>query len=216
MIRLLLVEDDITIQKALSYLLKQSGYEVHCAGSIGEAEKLVSIADIIILDVTLPDGNGFDFYSVSVKGKDIPTMFLTARDDEEDIVRGLESGADDYLTKPFFNKELLARISKMARQIEKSNRKEAGGVVFDFDSMQVFEDGKQVDFTYLETQILMLLFENMNRAISRDRLCDYVFDWTGNSVNENSITVYMNRIRKKLKHNIVVTVKGIGYRIDKA
>ena len=214
MTKLLLVEDDLSVQKALSYLLSQNGYNVKCAGSIKEAEKLVDFPDVMILDVTLPDGNGFDFYKKSAIK--VPTMFLTAKDDEEDIVKGLELGAAEYLTKPFFNKELLARVSRMAKSTEQKNEIIVGDVVFDLDKMEVRESGKPVDFTYIETQIMKVLFENRNRVISRDRLCDYIFEWTGNIVNDNSITVYMNRIRKKLSSNIIVTVKGIGYRIDES
>ena len=165
-----------------------------------------------MLDVSLPDGNGFDLYIDTIKKLNIPTIFLTARDNEDDVVKGLEIGANDYITKPFSTRELLVRINKI---LSKDKRIiEVKNIKFDMDKMQVYKDDKIVNMTSLELKILYLLFSNLNKAVTRNYLIEYIYNLTGNDVNDNTITVYLKRIREKIGNDIIVTIKGIGYRIE--
>ena len=171
--------------------------------------------DLILLDITLPDGNGFDLYKQEIKLKKIPTIFLTAKDDEDTIVRGLELGADDYIIKPFRVREVIARINKILAKGNKNSIINVKDIEFDFGKMCVFKNGKEINLTSLEIKILSLLFSNLNKVVTRNDIIDKIWEWTGNDVNDNTVTVYLKRIREKLENtDIIKTVKGIGYRID--
>ena len=213
--QILLVEDNLSIAKGLMYSLEQKEYKVlhaenvKCTLEIMDKEKI----DLVILDVSLPDGNGFDLYKSNISKKKIPTIFLTARDDENDIVKGLELGAEDYITKPFSTKELIARINKVLSR-GKNQIIHVKDIEFDMDKMQVYKAKKAVELSNIELKILHLLFLNLNKVVTRDEIIEKIWDWTGNDVNNNTVTVYMKRIREKLEEDIIVTIKGIGYRID--
>ena len=150
---------------------------------------------------------------IDIIKKKIPTIFLTARDDENDIVKGLELGAEDYITKPFSTKELIARINKVLSR-GKNQIIHVKDIEFDMDKMQVYKAKKAVELSNIELKILHLLFLNLNKVVTRDEIIEKIWDWTGNDVNNNTVTVYMKRIREKLEEDIIVTIKGIGYRID--
>lgn len=166
------------------------------------------------MDVTLPDGNGFDLYK-TIRGKyGISTIFLTAKDEENDVVKGLELGVEDYVTKPFSTRELLARINKILLRNKKQNIIKIQDITCDLDKMCVYKGERELTFSSLELKILMLLFTNLNKVITREYIIEKIWDWTGNDVFDNTITVYMKRIRQKLGSPIITTVKGIGYRID--
>ena len=213
--KLLLIEDDIDITNNLKLLLKENNYEFDNAYNITEGiNKLSNNYDLIILDVSLPDGNGFLFYKNHLIEKNIPVVFLTAKDDEDDIVNGLELGAEDYITKPFSSKELLARIKRILLKKEKNKIIEIDNIKFDLEKMKVTKNNKEVKLTSLELKILYLFFTNLNRVITRELIIENIWNWTGNDVNDNTVTVYLKRIREKLGDNIIITVKGIGYRVD--
>lgn len=213
--KLLLIEDDIDITNNLKLLLKENNYELDNAYNITEGiNKLSNNYDLIILDVSLPDGNGFSFYKNHLLEKNIPVVFLTAKDDEDDIVNGLELGAEDYITKPFSSKELLARIKRILLKKEKNKIIEIDNIKFDLEKMKVTKNNKEVKLTSLELKILYLFFTNLNRVITRESIIENIWNWTGNDVNDNTVTVYLKRIREKLGDNIIITVKGIGYRVD--
>lgn len=214
--QILLVEDNKSITKALKYNLEQNKYIVISAENVAQALQLLEKEkiDLIILDVTLPDGNGFDLYKIIHKKYNISTIFLTAKDDENDIVKGLELGAEDYVTKPFSTRELLARINKIMLRNKKKNIIKIKDITCDLDKMCVYKNNKELIFSSLELKILMLLFTNLNKAISREYIIEKIWDWTGNDVYDNTVTVYMKRIRQKLGTPIITTVKGVGYRID--
>ena len=213
--KILLVEDNEMVAKGLVYSLKQKEFEVTHKINIKDTITFLedNKIDLIILDISLPDGNGFVLYEKEIKTKKIPTIFLTAKDDENDVVKGLELGAEDYITKPFSTKELIARINRILRK-EKNNIIKIKDIEFDLDKMVVYKEGKEVQLTSLELKILSLLVLNINKVVSRNYIIDKIWEWTGNDVNDNTITVYLKRIREKLDTDIIVTVKGIGYRID--
>ncbi len=210
---ILLVEDNETLSKGLVYSLEQSGFSVvHKLNKKDTVDFLNNKKpNLVILDIELPDGNGFDIYEKTIKEKKIPTIFLTVKDEEDDIVKGLELGAEDYITKPFSTRELIARVNKI---LNKNNIIKVKNVEFDLDKMVVLKDGKEVVLTSLELKILSLLFLNLNKVVSRNDIIDKIWEWTGNDVNDNTVTVYLKRIREKLGENIIITIKGIGYRID--
>lgn len=215
--RVLLVEDNETIAKGLSYAFEKNKYAFSYVTTVREAERFLSgttDVGILILDVTLPDGNGFDLYESRIKPRAIPTIFLTARDDEDDVVRGLNIGAEDYVTKPFSTKELMARVNKILLRREKQRVITVGDVTFDTDGLVLHHGDEPIDLTPLELKIVNLLFANLNKVVTRSTLLDKIWEWTGNFVDDHTVTVYLNRIREKIGADIIVTVKGMGYRID--
>lgn len=215
--QILLIEDNLTIIKGLTYTLKQNNCEVYACKNLLEAISYLKDnpkINLIILDVTLPDGNGFTFFTDNLKTLNIPTIFLTAKDEEDDIVRGLEIGAEDYLTKPFSTKELLARINKILLRQKHNSILKVGDISFDMDKMLVYKDTIKLELTPLELKLLHLLFLNLNKLVSRNTILDKIYEWTGNDVDSHTITVYFQRIRQKLGTDIISTVKGLGYRID--
>lgn len=213
---ILLVEDNETLAKGLLYSLEQNKYEVVHTINIKETINYLSSnkPDLIILDVSLPDGNGFNLYRKEVKQRKIATIFLTARDDEDDIVKGLELGADDYITKPFSTRELVARINKILLKENKNSIIKIKNIEFDINKMVVMKNSEKVNLTGLELKILHLLFINLNKVTRRDEIIEKIWEWTGNDVNDNTVTVYLKRIREKLDSDIIKTIKGIGYRVD--
>lgn len=210
--KILLVEDNLNIRESLEYSFKVKNINLVSKSNIKDTLDYLenNKVDLIILDVTLPDGNGFDLYKNQIKNMEIPVIFLTARDSEEDIVNALDMGASDYLTKPFRTGELIARINKIL------NKKTIciKNITYDLNKMFVYKDDKVINLTTLELKILGLLFSNINKVVTRDKIIDSIWEWTGNDVNDNTVTVYMKRIREKLDSDIIITLKGIGYRID--
>ena len=214
---ILLVEDNLTIIKGLKYSFEKNDYNLICKTNIKDAIKLLMDnlkLDLIILDITLPDGNGFELFENNIKKLNIPTIFLTAKDDEDDIVKGLNIGVEDYITKPFSTKELLARINKILLRTKKQSVITVQDIKFDTDKMLVYKNDKILDLTSLEIKLLSLLFINIGKVVSRNTILDTIWDSTGNDVDDHTVTVYFKRIREKLGTNIIITVKGLGYRID--
>lgn len=214
---ILLVEDNLTIIKGLKYSFEKNNYILTYKTNIKEAKEFLSnnaTTDLAILDLTLPDGDGFNLFENNIKNRGIPTIFLTAKDDEETIVKGLNIGAEDYITKPFSTKELLARINKILLRSKKQSQITVQNIKFGTDKMIVYKDDKQVDLTSLEIKLLSLLFLNLGKVVSRAVILDTIWEATGNDVDDHTVTVYFNRIREKLGANIITTVKGLGYRID--
>ena len=213
---ILLVEDNEILAKGIIYSLEQEKFEVIHKTNVKETIKFLERekTKLIILDISLPDGNGFDLYEKNIKDKNIPTIFLTANDDEDDIVKGLEAGAEDYITKPFSIRELIARINKILLRNKKNSIIKVKDIEFDIDKMVVYKEGKEINLTSLELKILNLLFMNLNKVVTRNYIIEKIWEWTGNDVNDNTVTVYLKRIREKLVTDIIITIKGIGYRID--
>ena len=213
---ILLVEDNEILAKGIIYSLEQEKFKVTHKTNVKETIKFLQNEKpkLVILDISLPDGNGFDLYEKNIKGKNIPTIFLTAKDDEDDIVKGLELGAEDYITKPFSIRELIARINKIFFRNKKDSIIKVKDIEFDIDKMVVYKKGKEINLTSLELKILNLLFLNLNKVVTRNYIIEKIWEWTGNDVNDNTVTVYLKRIREKLETDIIITIKGIGYRID--
>lgn len=212
--KILLVEDNKSIIKGLEYAFAQNGYSCEYCLSLDEAVRKAPFNyDAAVLDIMLPDGNGFDLFKKIRRYSDLPVIFLTAVDDEDSVVNGLELGADDYITKPFSTRELIARIKRVANKNSKKNIITVSGVTLDLDKSAVFENGKQLELTALEYKLLSLLMQNAGKVVTRERIFEKIWDVSGNFVNDNTLTVYIKRIRKKLDADIIKTVKGMGYQV---
>lgn len=212
--KILLVEDNKSIIKGLEYAFAQNGYSCEYCLSLDEAVRKAPFNyDAAVLDIILPDGNGFDLFKKIRRYSDLPVIFLTAVDDEDSVVNGLELGADDYITKPFSTRELIARIKRVANKNSKKNIITVSGVTLDLDKSAVFENGKQLELTALEYKLLSLLMQNAGKVVTRELIFEKIWDVSGNFVNDNTLTVYIKRIRKKLDADIIKTVKGMGYQV---
>lgn len=211
--KILLIEDNEMIIKALKYLLESHEYYVDVATSIKEAkEKITNTYDLIILDVMLPDGNGLDFFKEYVS---TPALVLSAKYEEKDVVKAIDLGVQDYIIKPFRSMELLSRINNIIKRNKKNTIKEFQNIKFDMDAYKIFIDDKEVVLTALELKILFLMLENSGCLVTREMIIDKIWDASGKFVNDNTLSVYIKRIREKLKNDdLIKTIKGIGYRID--
>ena len=209
---ILLIEDNSLIQDGLKYSLIEEHYNVEIKSNLKESLEYLdkNKPNLIILDISLPDGNGLEFYKKYITNLNIKTIFLTANDNIDDIVSALNLGACDYITKPFQVRELIARVNRILL-----NKKVIiKNFTFDINKMEIYKDSKEVNLTILEKKILFLLVENVNKVVTRELLIDSIWQWTGNDVYDNTITVYLKRIREKLDTDIIKTIKGVGYRID--
>lgn len=217
--KILLVEDNETIIMGLKYSLEQEGFQVISVKTAKESkEKLDNKSiDIVLLDVSLPDGNGFEICKEIKEKNDIPVIFLTAQDEETSVVLGLDLGADDYIVKPFRTRELISRIKSVLRRYgkkEENNIIQYKNIKIDTISAKVYKNNKEIIFTSLEYRILLMLFTNQNKLITREQLLEKIWDIAGNFVNDNTLTVYIKRIREKLEDDsIIKTIRGLGYRI---
>ena len=215
MYNILLIEDNDYIIKGIKYLLETNNYKMSIAKTLKEASNLLANKyDLIILDLMLPDGDGLEFYEENLKNK--TTLILTAKDDEDVISSSLDAGVEDYIIKPFRSKELLSRINKILKRNKDNEIITVENITLDVSAGRIFVNNNEVILTSLEYRILLLLFQNLNRIVTRDILIDRIWDISGKYVNDNTLTVYIKRIRKKLgDEDVIRTIKGIGYRVDK-
>ena len=215
MYNILLIEDNDYIIKGIKYLLETNNYKMSIAKTLKEASNLLANKyDLIILDLMLPDGDGLEFYEENLKNK--TTLILTAKDDEDVISSSLDAGVEDYIIKPFRSKELLSRINKILKRNKDNEIITVENITLDVSAGRIFVNNNEVILTSLEYRILLLLFQNLNRIVTRDILIDRIWDISGKYVNDNTLTVYIKRIRKKLgDEDVIKTIKGIGYRVDK-
>ena len=202
--KILLVEDNETIIMGLKYTLEQENFEVETALNIVSAKAKIKKEkyDIYLLDIALPDGNGFEICRFIKDFTNTPVIFLTAKDEEKDIVQGLDIGADDYIVKPFRNRELISRINSVLRRYENNmnseNQIKCKNILIDNNTAKVYKNGEEIILTSLEYKILLMLFNNKNILITRESILDKIWDVAGNFVNDNTLTVYIKRIREKI------------------
>lgn len=223
--KILLLEDDVSLIDGLKYSLKKNGFDVEFVRTVQEAlSHLVDIEkyDMLILDVTLPDGTGFEVCEkVRGYGYQIPIIFLTASDEEVSIIRGLDCGGDDYITKPFKLGELCSRIRALLRRAGFSNQEEGtviecGDIKIDLLGSRVFLKGKILELTAAEYRLVCLLVRNANRIVTRELILDEIWDSTGDFVDNNTLSVYVRRLREKIEIDPshpehLLTVRGFGY-----
>ena len=192
---ILLVEDTESIIKGLTYSFKKDNHNLTVKTTIKDSKEYLlnnSNIDLIILDITLPDGNGFNLFENTIKDLKIPTIFLTAKDEEDDIVKGLNIGAEDYITKPFSTKELMARVNRILLRAKKQSIIKIKDISFDMDKLVLMKDNTPIELTALELKLVNLLFNNLNKVVSRNVILDKIWDWTGNYVDDHTVTVYFN------------------------
>lgn len=221
MTHLFLVEDDQAIAKNLMILLQMEGFIVTHAVNKSEAFTLLSKNkfDVALVDISLPDGNGFTVCTEIKSEQAIPVIFLTASDDEASVVTGLDMGADDYVIKPFRPRELLARIRNALRKSGHGQTTfEVSGLYVDIAGGVVRKNGKEVFLSALEYRLLLVFVNNPTNILTRERLLDELWDAAGEFVNDNTLTVYIKRLREKIEEDpthpeMILTVRGIGYRL---
>lgn len=212
---ILLVEDDVYLREGLCELLAKESYEVMCVCNYAEGKQIFSENDfdLVILDIMLPDGNGLDLCCfIRQSGSDVPILFLTACDEEFQIVRGLDAGADDYVTKPFRLLELLSRIRALLRRKTTSTFYESGDIRLDIKNMTVKKGKDPLLLTPTEFQIISVLIQNSGVIVTRNSLLQRVWDSDGNFIDDNTLSVHISRLRDKIGRNCISTVRGAGYR----
>ena len=212
MTTILLLEDDATLREGLTELFSRDGYQVVTAGSVREArEKLSPDVQAMIMDVGLPDGDGVSLCREwRAAGETRPVLFLTARGEEFDVVRGLDSGGNDYVTKPFRMQELLSRVRVMLRNNQTVRPVIRGGFTVDRERMQVLKDGEALPLTLTEYKILTMLMDRPN-VVPRERLLEVLWDDGGKFIDDNTLSVHMSRLREKVGAEHVRTIRGVGY-----
>lgn len=226
--RILLLEDDISLAEGLCYSLQKNGYTVETAESVQEAKALLlrKQYDLLLLDVTLPDGTGFQVCeAVRGQGNQVPIIFLTASDEEMNVIRGLDSGGDDYIGKPFKLGELLSRVRALLRRAgiareETHQGKETyiscGDIQIDLAGSRVFLRGEKLELTQIEYRLLCLLVRAGGRVVTREIIFEELWDGSGNFVDDNTLSVYIRRLREKVEKDPsrpehLITARGFGY-----
>lgn len=220
--KLLLVEDDKSIIKNLSEFLRGEGFEVFNAEGQAAALKLIesTVFDLVLLDLSLPDGNGFAVCSAIKSTSDIPVIFLTASSDEYSTVAGFEVGADDYIAKPFRPRELVSRIKNVLRRTMRTGGIiKLGDVTVDTEKGTAFKNGSDLYLSALEYKLLLVLINNRGAVLTRAKLLNEIWDIAGEFVNDNTLTVYIKRLREKIETypqnpQIIKTVRGLGYKVE--
>ncbi len=222
MTKIFLVEDDVLIVENLKEFLTDEGF--HVTAVSGQKEALEALGqetfDLVLLDISLSDGNGFAVCSYIKQNTGIPVIFLTASGDEYSVVSGLDMGADDYISKPFRPRELISRINSVLRRSGRAQTiLESGGVSVDTAKAIVRKGDREIFLSALEYRILLVLFQNKGMVLTRERLLEEIWDAAGEFVNDNTLTVYIKRLRDKVEEEparpaIIKTVRGMGYRVD--
>lgn len=222
--QIFVLEDDNAIGMGLTYSLENEGYSVTLAKDVKSALSIINEKEfsLYILDLTLPDGSGYDVCRRIKEIADLPVIFLTAYDDEVNVVMGFEMGADDYISKPFRVKELLVRIKSVLRRYNKESNDgivKIRDLVIYTNEAKVYKNGDEIILTAMEYRLLLILLNNRGRVLSRNQLLENIWDIDGDFVEDNTLTVYIKRLRDKIeeeptKPEIIKTVRGLGYVIE--
>ncbi len=222
--KLLLLEDDLSLINGLSFAFGKHGFELEVARTLREADRLweTDKYDLLVLDVSLPDGTGFEFCKKVRRASDkVPIIFLTASDEEIDIIMGLDIGGDDYITKPFKLGVLMSRINALLRRAKDFNAADtmlqSNGIKVLLLQGQVFKKGELLDLTAAEYKLLCLFMQNPNRVLTKEQILNKLWDSEGNYIDNSTLTVYMRRLRMKIEDNpgepqMLVTVRRMGYK----
>lgn len=227
-VKILLVEDDKTIASGLDYSLQADGYETVICYNAESAksvikERLAEI-DLCLFDLSLPDGSGYELCEIVKNRSDKPVIFLTALDDEVNVVMGLDMGADDYITKPFRIRELISRIKSVFRRYDKQQQTKPKTVI-EIENVRintlegkVYKNGEEMLLTALEYRLFLIFANHIGQVLTRNQLLERIWDVAGEFVNDNTLTVYIKRLREKLEDNprnpkIIKTVRGLGYKV---
>ncbi|MEC0208148.1 response regulator transcription factor [Paenibacillus ehimensis] len=223
---ILLVEDDKTIASGLEYSLQQDQFSTVLCHDVASAKKVIAEQldqfALCLFDLSLPDGSGYELCKMVKEQSDIPVIFLTAVDDEVNVVMGLDMGADDYITKPFRIRELLSRIKSVLRRYQKQPQAKAiievDGIRINTLEGKVYKHGDEIPVTALEYRLLLIFANHIGQILSRNQLLEQIWDVAGDFVNDNTLTVYIKRLREKLEDDpkdpmFIKTVRGLGYKV---
>lgn len=223
MSRILLLEDDLSLVNGLSFAFKKQGFELEVARTVKEADALWTEGsyDLLVLDVSLPDGTGFEFCEKVRQSSKVPIIFLTASDEEVNIIMGLDMGGDDYITKPFKLGVLVSRINALLRRAKdfsaSDTELQANGIRVLLLQGQVFKNGQLLDLTAAEYKLLCLFMRNPNIVLTKEQILDKLWDCEGNYIDSSTLTVYMRRLRMKVEDDpgnprMLLTIRGMGYK----
>lgn len=221
--KILLLEDDLSLITGLTYALKKQGFEVDVAKTLMEAETVwaESKYDLLILDVTLPDGSGFDFCQKVRQSSKVPIIFLTAMDEETNVMMGLDMGGDDYITKPFKLGILIARVNALLRRSknfgQEATELESNGIKILLLHGQAYKNGELLELTAAEYKMLCYFMKHANMVLTKEQILNQLWDCDGNYIDNNTLTVYIRRLRMKIEDDpgrpeMIVTVRGMGYK----
>ena len=223
MSKILLLEDDLSLINGLTFAFQKENYDLKVARTVQQAEQLWSADryDLLILDVSLPDGSGFEFCKKVRQTSKVPIIFLTASDEEINIIMGLDMGGDDYITKPFKLAVLMSRIHALLRRVQNFSGKQeelsSNGIKILLLKNQVFQGGKLLDLTAGEYKLLSLFMQNPDVVLSKEKILEKLWDSENNYADDNTLTVYVRRLRMKIEENpsepqMIVTVRRMGYK----
>ena len=221
--RILLLEDDLSLISGLSFALKKQGFEIENARTIKEAGEYWRKGryNLLILDVSLPDGCGFEFCKMVRKESEVPIIFLTASDEEMDIIMGLDIGGDDYITKPFKLGVLVSRVNALLRRTKSIRKNDAelvsNGIKINLLQTVVYKNGEQIELTAGEYKLLCLFMQNPNIVLTKDQILQRLWDCDADYIDSSTLTVYIRRLRMKVENNpsepeMILTVRGMGYK----
>lgn len=221
--KILMIEDDLSLINGLSFAIKKQGYELDIARTVLETDEIFAGKkyDLVILDVSLPDGSGFDICKKIREASKVPVIFLTAADEETDIIMGLDLGGDDYVTKPFKLAVLMSKINAILRRSHHFNpadtELDSGGITVKRLKSEVYKNGEKIDLTTGEYKLLCMFMENPDIVLSADSILSKLWDCNENYIDNNTLTVYIHRLRTKIEDDPgrptkIVTVRGMGYK----
>lgn len=215
--KLLIIEDDAGLNRGISFAMMQEGYETVTARTLKEGWRILlhENPDAVLLDLNLPDGDGIDFCRRIRKTSDVPILMLTARDMEVDELMGLKSGADDYITKPFSISVLKVRLENILQRRQKNTVKEnmlvSGNIRLNAQTLRAFCKDTELDLSLTEFRLLQYFLENKNRVLLKEQILQRIWDTDGNYVEENTLSVNISRLRRKIGENYIRTIQGMGY-----
>lgn len=220
--KILLLEDDEALNRGITLTLRKEGYDVTSAYTLGEARACLAqnIYALVISDITLPDGTGLDFGKEVREAGNTYLIYLTALDTEADIVNGYDSGADDYITKPFSLIVLVSKVNALMRRLDSDAGGDAGKskglmisgeIQVNCQEMKVYKGGKELSLSRKELQLLMYLWDNAGQILSREKILEHIWDVDGQFVDDNTVTVNISRLKSKLETDEISNVRGLGY-----
>ncbi|GAA0123486.1 MULTISPECIES: response regulator transcription factor [Clostridium] len=227
MVKVLLVEDDATLAMGMEYTLKNEDFDVIVASTLNEAREHIENCeiDLVLLDLMLPDGSGYELCKEVRKKSNMPIIFLTASDEEANVVMGLDMGGDDYISKPVRIGELISRIKAVLRRYEKSsayksNKLYSGDITIEILSNRVMKNDVEIILTSLEYKLLISLIQNPKIVLSRSQILEKIWDVGGEFVDDNTLSVYIRRLREKIEDDpatpeYIITIRSVGYKWDK-
>lgn len=221
--KILIIEDDLSLINGLSFAIKKQGYELDVARTVLETDAIFANGkyDLVILDVSLPDGSGFDICKKIRQTSKVPIIFLTAADEETDIIMGLDIGGDDYITKPFKLAVLMSRINAILRRSNNFNQADtelnSNGITVKLLKSEVYKNGENIDLTTGEYKLLCMFMENPNIVLSAEQILSKLWDCDENYIDNNTLTVYIRRLRTKIEDNpsepkMIQTIRRMGYK----